>query len=375
MGMTWKDFIDFYKLPHNILGVLSIVSGALLLLPDKIIEKFYMIGFRDKYGFAIGIIFLISTDILIVLLGDKIYQYFHDKIILKKYEKRFTQECLGQQEDRKGIELMGGMSVLNYHGSKKRIAAWIIQHMPSHHSYLEPYFGGGAVLFAKRPAPVETVNDLDGEVVNFFRVIQNPESREKLQEWIIYTPYARQVYDEIIRNVPEDPVGRAACFAVKCMMSQGFRMNGDCGWKKDIYGREKAYVVKYWNELPESIACMATRLKQVQIENYPALELIKKYNHENVLMYLDPPYVTETRGGRKNYNHEMTDRDHMELLEAIVESRAKIIISGYDCELYDFYLGNWKKAKIAARTQDNRKRTETIWINYELEAEQIKLEI
>ena len=264
-------------------------------------------------------------------------------------------------------------SVLSYPGSKKRIASWIIKHMPPHHSYLEPYFGCGAVLFAKQPAPIETVNDLDGEVVNFFRVIRDPESREKLQEWIAYTPYARQVYDDVFLREPEDEVERAACFAVKSMQSHGFRMTGDCGWKKDVCGREKAYAIKYWNELPESIAEMAARLKQVQIENCPALELIKAFDHENVLMYLDPPYVWSTRTGRKQYRHEMSDQDHIELLEMITRSKAKVMISGYDCELYDFYLGNWKKVQVAARAQDNRRRVETLWMNYDQEAEQMTL--
>ena len=122
--------------------------------------------------------------------------------------------------------------------------------MPPHHSYLEPYFGCGAVLFAKEPSPIETVNDLDGEVVNFFRVIRDPESREKLQEWIAYTPYARQIYDEAVQNDHGDSIERAACFAVKSMQSHGFRMTGECGWKKDVYGRENAYAVRYCNELP-----------------------------------------------------------------------------------------------------------------------------
>ena len=267
-------------------------------------------------------------------------------------------------------------SVLHYPGGKKRIASWIIKHMPPHHSYLEPYFGCGAVLFAKQPAPIETVNDLDGEVVNFFRVIRDPESREKLRERITYTPYARQAYDEAVRVDPKDPVERAVCFAVKSMQSHGFRMTGNCGgWKKDVHGREYAYAVKYWNELPESIAEMAIRLKHVQIENRPALDLIKAYDYENVLMYLDPPYVWSTRGGRKQYNHEMQDQDHIELLETVTSSKAKVMISGYDCELYDFYLGDWNKVQVAARAQDNRRRVETLWMNYDVEAWQITLPV
>lgn len=266
-------------------------------------------------------------------------------------------------------------SVLHYPGGKKRIASWIIKHMPPHHSYLEPYFGCGAVLFAKQLAPIETVNDLGGEVVNFFRILRNPESREKLQERITYTPYARQIYDETVREDPEDPVERAACFAIKSMQGHGFRMNGDCGWKKDVYGRESAYAVRYWNKLPKSIAEMAIRLKQVQIENRPALDLIKDYDYETVLMYLDPPYVWSTRTGRKQYRHEMSDQDHIELLETITSSKANVMISGYDCELYDFYLGKWKKVQVAARAQNKKQRVETLWMNYDQEEEQITLPV
>ena len=265
-------------------------------------------------------------------------------------------------------------TLLNYPGGKRRIASWIIQHMPTHHSYLEPYFGCGAVLFAKAPAPIETVNDLDGEAVNFFRVIQDPESREKLQEWLIYTPYARQVYKDSFQREPKDCVERAGYFAVKSMQSHGFRINGDCGWKKDVHGREYSYAVRYWNELPESIAEMAVRLKGVQIENRPALELIEAFNHENVLMYLDPPYVFSTRSGRKQYRHEMSDQGHGDMLEKVTRSKAKVMISGYDCELYDFYLGDWNKVQIAARAQNNKQRTETLWMNYDLEETQIALQ-
>ena len=247
--------------------------------------------------------------------------------------------------------------------------------MPAHHSYLEPYFGCGSVLFAKEPAAIETVNDLDGEVVNLFRVIQNPETREKLQEWLNYTPYARQVYDDAFMGKPEDNVERAGYFAVRLMQGHGYRLTDKSGWVRDVNRRESSYAVRYWNDLPESAAYMAARLKQVQIENRPALELIKEFDRENVLMYLDPPYVLSTRSGGKQYRHEMPDQDHVELMETVVGSRAKIMISGYDCELYDFYLGGWNKVHVAARTQDNKRRVETLWMNYSLEAEQLMLEI
>lgn len=256
-------------------------------------------------------------------------------------------------------------SLLHYPGSKRRIAPWIINQMPPHHSYLEPYFGGGAVLFQKSPSRIETVNDLEGDVVNFFRVLQNPESREQLTEWLTYTPYAREVYDQSFTEVPQSDVETALQFAIRSMQSHGFRLTEKCGWKKDVHGREAAYAVRYWNELPEVLAMMAARLKQVQIERKPALKLIRAFNHKNVLMYLDPPYVLSTRT-RKQYRHEMTDEEHEALLTEVVQSKAMIMISGYDCALYDKYLSGWNKAQVPARAQNSLPRTETLWMNYDM---------
>lgn len=255
-------------------------------------------------------------------------------------------------------------SLLHYPGGKKRIAPWIVGYMPPHHSYLEPFFGGGAVLFEKQPARIETVNDMDGDVVNFFRVIQNTESRKHLQEWLAYVPYARQVYDESFLQEPENPIERAGYFAVRSMQSHGFRLTEKCGWKKDVHGREAAYAVRYWNELPEALAVIAARLKGVQIEHKPALELIQAFNYPNVLIYADPPYVLSTRT-RKQYRHEMTDQDHIDMLKVLCASKAMVMLSGYDCGLYQDYLSGWRKEQIPARAQNSLPRTETLWMNFE----------
>jgi len=254
-------------------------------------------------------------------------------------------------------------TVLPYPGGKKRIAPWILGYMPEHHSYLEAFCGGSAVLFAKEPARIETINDLDSDVINFFRTIKDPESRLELQEWLTYTPYSREVYDEACRNEPQSSIEQAGYFAVRAMQSHGFRLTDNCGWKKDVYGREAAYAVRYWNRLPEELAAIADRLKNVQIEHRPALELIKAFDHDNVLMYLDPPYVLSTRG-RKMYRHEMSDQDHRGLLETVCDSQAMIMLSGYDCDLYEEYLSGWRKVQLPARAQNNLRRTETLWMNY-----------
>lgn len=253
-------------------------------------------------------------------------------------------------------------SILHYPGSKKRIAPWIIENMPEHHSYLEPYFGGGAVLFEKEPSKIETINDLDGEVVNFFRVIR--ERTEELIREVVYTPYAREEYDRAYsKEIPRSDVERALHFAIKSLMGHGFRTCEKTGWKKDVYGREAAYTVKHWNNLPEAIEEAATRLKYVQIENRPALDLIKAFDHDNVLMYIDPPYVLSTRG-RRQYRFEMENQDHEKLLQVVTRSSAKVMLSGYDNDLYNDYLSEWRKEQIPARAQNSMPRTETLWMNY-----------
>lgn len=254
-------------------------------------------------------------------------------------------------------------TVLRYPGSKQRIAHWIIGQMPKHHSYLEPYFGGGAILFNKEPSRIETINDLDDDVINLFMVIR--EKREELIEKIVYTPYARAEYDNAFPENTEEltDVERAKNFLIRSGMGYGFRLCEKCGWKKDVYGREAAYAVRYWNDLPEVITNVAHRLKMVQIEHRPAVELIKAFNHDNVLIYADPPYVLSTRG-RKQYRHEMTDQDHVELLEVLLQHTGPVMLSGYDNDIYNTYLEGWRKESIPARAEKSLPRVESLWMNY-----------
>ena len=256
-------------------------------------------------------------------------------------------------------------TLLRYPGSKQRIAPWIIGQMPKHHSYLEPYAGGIAVLLNKEPSRIETINDLDGDVINLFRVIQRPGTREELIRLIVYTPYARAVYDNAFPDNPDDltEVERAANFLIRSGMGYGFRLCDNVGWKRDVALREAAYAVRYWNQLPEIITNVAQRLKMVQIEHKPAVELIKAFNHDNVLIYADPPYVMSTRT-RRQYTHEMTDQDHVELLEALLLHTGPVMISGYDNEIYSEYLQGWRKESTPARAENSLSRTECLWMNY-----------
>lgn len=162
---------------------------------------------------------------------------------------------------------------------------------------MEPFFGSGAVLFNKPRSNIETVNDLDGNVVNLFEWIK--KDPERLAHEIYWTPYARQVYDDAFSTVPQDSLGKAVNFYIRLNMGHGFRTNGEkVGWKNDVQGRERAYASQDWIHLPEKIMQASERLRGVQIENKPAVDVIQRFNFHNVLIYADPPYVLSTRHGK-----------------------------------------------------------------------------
>lgn len=255
-------------------------------------------------------------------------------------------------------------AVLKYPGSKWSISDWIISNFPEHHSYVEPYFGSGAVFFSKPQSAIETINDLDEDVINLFNCIR--DNGETLSRKIAMTPYGRQTYYESFEIVIESKIDKALQFLIRCWQGHGFRTNGyKVGWKNDVQGRENMYAVYNWYRLPEWVMGIVDRLKQVQIENRPALEVIKRFNYPNVLIYADPPYLLSTRTA-KQYKHEMNEQDHVELLEALLQHKGKIILSGYQAELYDEMLKGWHKKNISGKAEYfGTDRKEVLWMNFE----------
>ena len=255
-------------------------------------------------------------------------------------------------------------SILKYPGAKYRIADWIIDHFPEHHSYLEPFFGSGAVLFNKERSNIETINDLDGDVVNlFYQIRTNPE---RLANAIYWTPYARDEYERAwaAQNTEKESFQRAVDFYTRMMMGHGFRTTGErVGWKNDVQGREASYATRQWCSLPDAIMDAAERLRGVQIENKPAVDLIRRFNFPNVWIYADPPYVLSTRY-KKQYRFEMTDDDHIELLDTLKAHNGPVVISGYDSDLYRHNLKGWYRDEIVSNNQNGATRKEVIWMNY-----------
>jgi DNA adenine methylase len=248
--------------------------------------------------------------------------------------------------------------VLKYPGAKWKLASWIISHMPKHTTYLEPYFGSGAVFFQKPPSKVETINDLDGNVVNLFRVIR--ERPEELARLIEFTPWARDEYYASYEKTG-DSMEDARRFLVRCWQAFGTRLNSRTGWRHD-----KSTLVmnktSTWLQIPERILIVSKRLQLAQIENMKAKDCINSHCSKEVFLYVDPPYVLDTRAGTL-YAHEMTDADHIELLEVLDRHPGPVLLSGYACQLYDERLKHWTRRTHKAQAEKGLERTEVLWIN------------
>lgn len=259
--------------------------------------------------------------------------------------------------------------VLKYPGGKGNIVGELVKLIPEHKTYLEPYFGAGTLFFTKEPSKIETINDIDGDIINLFLVIQ--KHPKELAARVLATPYSRDIYNNankknVLKSQDKNNIDRAMDLLIRCWMGFGNRgASCNVGFKTDVSGRESMYALWDWYKLPERVIETAERLRKVQIENRSAVQLIRAYNNEDTFMYLDPPYLFETRISGNQYTHEMTDKDHEELLDLILQSKANIMISGYDSELYNDKLCKWRKKTFSSCASMGKPRREVIWMNYD----------
>jgi len=254
---------------------------------------------------------------------------------------------------------------LRYHGGKFRIAKWVITHFPPHRRYVELYGGGASVLFEKSISIEEVYNDLSSEIVSLFRVAR--DNAHKLKTMLDLTLWSREEF--MLSFEPcDDPIEQARRTLVRLYL--GFGTGGknatQTGFNTSFHNHAMPDTWR-WAEYPSVIDIVKERLKSVVIENRPALSLIDLYDGEETLFYLDPPYVPKTRiQGTRGYEHEMTEEDHIDLLEKVLTCKGMVIISGYNNDLYDSMLDGWEKQSINARAGGHRgavKRKECIWIN------------
>ena len=261
-----------------------------------------------------------------------------------------------------------------YFGGKQTIAQRVITEMPGHKHYVEPFCGSLAVLLAKEPVAHETVNDLDGDLVNFWRVLR--DQPEALARVCALTPHSRGEF-EATREPTDDPLELAR--RVWVQLAQGrAAVRQRTGWRffeapsSSSIGMP-GYLAGYVDRMPP----VAERLARVSLECRPALEVITRYGeHEDVLLYVNPPYLGSTRTSGKYLVEMQGDDEHQALLDALLTCRASVVLSGYPSTLYDDALTSWRRIEIATNTAQGgqwSERTEVIWINRPADPRQIDM--
>ncbi|MGM0238488.1 DNA adenine methylase [Enterococcus sp. AZ103] len=250
--------------------------------------------------------------------------------------------------------------ILNYPGSKWNMASTIIQIMPEHETYVEPFFGSGAVFFNKPAAKVETINDVDSRIVNFFKVCR--DYPDNLIQKILLTPHSREEYLNSY-EVSSDPIEDARRLMVRCWQAIGAKTSDKTGWRS-IINPNGPNTAGEWAGVWERIEEVAFRLKGVQIEQQDATKLLTRYNRKGVLTYVDPPYLLSTRSKRL-YACEYSDKDHIELLDVLCNFEGLVILSGYDNDLYNRKLSSWYKLSFNSKAESGASRQEVLWCNYE----------
>jgi DNA adenine methylase len=252
---------------------------------------------------------------------------------------------------------------LNYFGGKFRLAPWILGYFPDHKIYVEPFGGGGSVLLRKQPSYHEIYNDLDGEVVNFFKVLR--ERPNELLRSIRLTPYSRE--EQRMSFIPaNDELERARRMYVRAWQTHGGgRTQWSSGWRYEIGLARGTRQIENWNDIA-GLQGVIDRLKTIQIENDDAFHVITRFDTSETLFYCDPPYLPITRSERwkeKTYFFEMTVDDHVRLAELLNNVKGMVVLSGYDSELYrDLYAG-WEMHAKTARTNYQNTKVECVWIN------------
>ena len=250
-------------------------------------------------------------------------------------------------------------AALRYPGSKWSIANKIVSCFGEHYHYIEPYFGSGAVFFTKDVSPHEVINDSNSVVVNFFRVLR--DQTEELCWALETTPWARDEYD-----CSDEPTGDALedarRFVVRIWQAHASDLAKKTGWKtRGSKQRARGMSIR-WLRVPSELAELACRLKEAEIENRPALEVMRRFAGQDCLIYADPPYLPSTRT-QQVYGQEMTEAEHIEMLAVLKAHSGPAVLSGYDNEIYKAALSDWESVSVKPpKVEKAAVRTETLWV-------------
>lgn len=247
---------------------------------------------------------------------------------------------------------------LRYYGGKWRLAPWIISFFPEHQNYVEPCGGAASVLLQKPRSPLETYNDLDGNVVNFFRVLR--DRPDELIRAIRLTPWAREEF-EMCRNPDSNELENARRFFVSSWLMAGrSAFDSTSGMRMcHVYNAEPRML--YHNNLEK----IAQRFLDVQIEQANACDVAKAYSNSRSLIYFDPPYPHSTRTHTRGYAIEWTDAQHIEAAHLLHTCQGYVVVSGYACPLYTelYEAHGWERHDKEAQTNSGGKRIESVWLS------------
>jgi DNA adenine methylase len=257
--------------------------------------------------------------------------------------------------------------LVRYHGGKWMLAPWIIQHLPAHRVYVEPYGGGASVLLRKPRSYAEIYNDLESEIVNLFRVARDrgPELARALE----LTPFAREEFEQSYKPTG-DPFEQARRTVARSFMGfgsastskqpSGFRSSSNNSGTTPAHN---------WRNYPAALTLTIERLRGVVIENRDAAEVMRRHDGPDTLHYVDPPYMHSTRSfkgrhaKRHSYVHEMTDAEHVDLAGVLQTLQGFVVLSGYPSPVYDALYHGWKRVDRAAFADGALPRTESLWLS------------
>lgn len=253
--------------------------------------------------------------------------------------------------------------VIRYFGGKWILAPWIISRFPPHKVYVEPFGGAASVLMRKPRSYAEVYNDICGDVVNLFRILQDPHSANVLERKLRLTPFARDEFD-LAYEPSSDPLEQARRLIIRAYM--GFGSDGHTtavsktGFRANS-NRSGTTPAHDWANFPDCIQSFTERLKGVVIESRDAKQIMSQQDGPETLHFVDPPYVHDTRDVKHRYNFELTNQEHEELCEFLQSLKGMVVLCGYENKIYES-LG-WAKEAKESFADGAKKRKEIIWMN------------
>lgn len=261
---------------------------------------------------------------------------------------------------------------LRYHGGKFRLASWILQFIPPHSTYVEPFGGAASILLQKPIAPAECYNDLDDRIVRFFRVLRDPAHSAELERRLRLTPYARAELEWAFQPA-SDEIDHAHRLVVRSFMGHGSdsaTRSSRTGFRARLTDG-RALPSSEWSAWPDAMAAFRDRLRAVLLENDDGLRVIDRMDSMSTVIYCDPPYVLSARTGAASsrssttngYRHEMTDVEHVALAERLHECVGMVVVSGYPSPLYERLYGGWESHRTSHVADRAAMRTEVVWLN------------